>query len=48
MPKKRPKKQEDYQQIARRILDTVVPDAEPKKKQSKSVKGRRKGNGNRG
>ncbi len=28
MPKK-PKPREDYQQIARRILDTIAPDAEP-------------------
>jgi hypothetical protein len=32
MAKPRKKKQPDHQQIARRILDTLVPDAELKKK----------------
>jgi hypothetical protein len=34
MPKKpkKPAKREDYQQIARRVLDTIAPDAEPPKK----------------
>jgi hypothetical protein len=33
MPKRssNPKKREDYQQIARRVLDTIAPDAEPAK-----------------
>ena len=30
MPK-RSRNQKDYQQLARKVLDTVVPDAEPKK-----------------
>jgi hypothetical protein len=38
MPKKKPKR-EDYQQIARRGLDTVAPDAEPKKRKAKKAGG---------
>jgi len=35
MNKKKPKP-EDYQQIARRVLDTVAPDAEPKKSNARA------------
>jgi hypothetical protein len=36
MAKKRTtKKQADHQQLARKVLDAIVPDAEPKKKQAK-------------
>jgi hypothetical protein len=43
MAKKRPKKKRpDHQQIARRILDTLVPDAEPKSNRKAISKGRRR------
>ena len=45
MPKKPHKREEDYQQIARRVLDTVAPDAEGKKKDRSQ---RAKANGRRG
>jgi hypothetical protein len=38
MATRRKKKQPDHQQLARRILDTLVPDAEPKKKGTSSKK----------
>jgi hypothetical protein len=40
MPKRssKPKKREDYQQIARRVIDTVAPDAVPKKSDAKPEK----------
>jgi hypothetical protein len=38
MAKPRKKKQPDHQQIARRILDALVPDAEPVKKKAKPRK----------
>jgi hypothetical protein len=43
MPKKpkKPKPREDYQQIARRVLDSIAPDAEPKKSERRPVKRRR-------
>lgn len=36
MPKRSstPRKQKDHQQLARRVLDSVVPDAEPAKKKN--------------
>jgi hypothetical protein len=38
MPKKKPAKREDYQQIARRVLDTIAPDAEPAKRKSQPAR----------
>jgi hypothetical protein len=41
MPNNPRKREEDYQQIARRVLDTVAPDAEAKKKRKKRKKSSR-------
>jgi hypothetical protein len=40
MPKRssKSKKREDYQQIARRVIDTIAPDAEPAKPDDKPEK----------